>query len=109
MVGIGRDRYREINRAMFSEDGLHLSRRGKEQLAINLIKTITIELQTRIESMMRINITREIRWYLMSKTYDVTLLQGRIYFKGSDSLLSNFRIYKLTIFNKRFITPEAAY
>ena len=94
---------------MYSKDWLHLSRRGKDQLAINLIKTITVELRTQIEAKMSINIRKEIRWYLMSKTHNVTLLQGRIYFKGSESLLSNFRINELTIFNKRFTTPEAAY
>ena len=45
----------------------------------------------------------------MSRTYNVNLLQGRVYFKGSESLLSNFRTIELTIFNKRFMTSEAAY
>lgn len=109
MVGSGRDRYREINRIMYSDDGLHLSKKGKEQLAINIIKTIIIELRNQIEARMNINIKEEIRWYLMSRTYNVKLLQGRIYFKGSESLLSNFRTIEMTIFNKTFSTSEAAY
>ena len=81
------------------EDGLHLSRRGKEQLAVNLSKTITIELRTRIEGLMRINIPREISWYLMSKTYDICYYKVELISKEA---IACFLISENT--NSRFLT-----
>ena len=51
----------------------------------------------------------EISWYLMTKRYNINVQYERILFKGKDSVLSNFREHELTIFNKTFLTPEAAY
>ena len=45
----------------------------------------------------------------MSRSYHITVQQGRIFLKGKDILISNFREHELTIFNKIFQTPDAAY
>ena len=101
---------REINPDHYSEDGLHLSKHGKEQLALMICKMITLEFAKKIEEN-RINRKppKMISWHLMSNQYDISVVEGRAFFKGKFSLLSNFRERSLNVFGKEFTTPEAAY
>ena len=106
----GTSKYREINKDMYSPDGLHLSSEGKEALALRISKIITMECADQIKSLIsRQTIPKSLSWYLMSREYDLDIRQGRAFFKGKNSLLSNFREFQITVYNKIFQTSEAAY
>ena len=109
MIGEGPERRREINNKMYSRDGLHLSKTGKEMLALQICKIINNDLNDQIKELVCNRKKLEISWHLISKEFQIKVELGRVLFKGKDSLLSNFRELQLTIFNKTFQTPEAAY
>ena len=109
MIGEGLERRREIRNEMYSRDGLHLSKTGKEMLALQICKIINNDLNDQIKELVCNRKKLEISWHLISKEFQIKVELGRVLFKGKDSLLSNFRELQLTIFNKTFQTPEAAY
>ena len=95
----------------FLQDGLHLSTSGKERLAIGILNIIYRDLRDTITYMTRFRVSTRIINLPPNLNYRPALrVQNRtIFFKGENSIISNFTHTNLSIFGKEFTTSESAY
>ena len=102
---------RQYDDTLYQRDGLHFNQKGMERLALGLSTIIYDDIRDRILDHRR-HMTehpRLINWTGIYSNPRIRHIGNRIYFKGKDSLLSNFREHPLQIFSHTFTTAEAAY
>ena len=97
---------RQLDPTLYKQDGLHFNKRGLERLALSFSTIIYDDLRDKILDYTAMMTTRRRRLNLDGLTTIpvVRHIGNRIYFKGKQSILSNFRERDLHLFGRIFRT-----